>query len=150
MDQRGIIVHCNPSTERIFGFACDELIGRPIDGLLVERRSNGGEGGFHALVGEGEHLVGRTIELTGRRKDGEQIPLEMCPSSNVQTGAAASISEHPIHHLDRLGFCVTVEHARYMARVFAEAGIAAKAVWADTPEDERANALRDLRERKVI
>jgi adenosine deaminase len=38
----------------------------------------------------------------------EQIPLEMCPSSNVQTGAAASISEHPIHHLDRLGFCVTV------------------------------------------
>ena len=38
----------------------------------------------------------------------EQIPLEMCPSSNVQTGAAASIAEHPIHHLDRLGFRVTV------------------------------------------
>ena len=25
----------------------------------------------------------------------EQIPLEMCPSSNVQTGTAASIAEHP-------------------------------------------------------
>jgi adenosine deaminase len=37
-----------------------------------------------------------------------QIPLEMCPSSNVQTGAVASISEHPIHRLDRLGFRVTV------------------------------------------
>ena len=81
VDQRGIIVHCNPSTERIFGFACDELIGQPIDSLLVERRSNGGEGGFHALVGEGEHLIGRTIELTGRRKDGEQIPLEMSLAS---------------------------------------------------------------------
>jgi adenosine deaminase len=32
----------------------------------------------------------------------------MCPSSNVQTGAAASIAAHPIHRLDRLGFRVTV------------------------------------------
>jgi adenosine deaminase len=38
----------------------------------------------------------------------EQIPLEMCPSSNVQTGTVASIAEHPIHSLDRLGFRVTV------------------------------------------
>ena len=38
----------------------------------------------------------------------EQIPFEMCPSSNVQTGAAASIARHPIHLLDRLGFRVTV------------------------------------------
>jgi adenosine deaminase len=38
----------------------------------------------------------------------EQIPLEMCPSSNVQTGAATSIAEHPIHSLDRMGFRVTV------------------------------------------
>ena len=32
----------------------------------------------------------------------------MCLSSNVQTGTAASIAEHPIHNLDRLGFRVTV------------------------------------------
>jgi adenosine deaminase len=38
----------------------------------------------------------------------EQIPLEMCPSSNVQTGTVASVREHPIHRLDRLGFRVTV------------------------------------------
>ena len=38
----------------------------------------------------------------------EQVPLEMCPSSNVQTGAVPSIAEHPIHSLDRLGFRVTV------------------------------------------
>ena len=38
----------------------------------------------------------------------EQVPLEMCPSSNVQTGAVASFAEHPIRRLDRLGFCVTV------------------------------------------
>jgi adenosine deaminase len=38
----------------------------------------------------------------------EQIPLEMCPSSNVQTGTVSSIAEHPIRSLDRLGFRVTV------------------------------------------
>jgi adenosine deaminase len=38
----------------------------------------------------------------------KRIPLELCPSSNVQTGAAASISEHPIGLLRRLHFRVTV------------------------------------------
>ena len=38
----------------------------------------------------------------------KRIPLEMCPSSNVQTGAAKSITEHPIGLLRRLSFRVTV------------------------------------------
>ena len=37
-----------------------------------------------------------------------RIPLEMCPASNVQTGAATSIAEHPIGLLTRLRFRVTV------------------------------------------
>ena len=37
-----------------------------------------------------------------------QVPLELCPSSNVQTGAASSIAEHPITVLRDLGFTVTV------------------------------------------
>jgi adenosine deaminase len=38
----------------------------------------------------------------------KRIPLEMCPSSNIQTGAAASIAEHPIGLLRKLQFRVTV------------------------------------------
>ena len=38
----------------------------------------------------------------------QRIPLEMCPFSNLQTGAAASIAEHPIGLLTRLRFRVTV------------------------------------------
>ena len=37
-----------------------------------------------------------------------RIPLELCPTSNVHTGAAASIEEHPIDLLRRLRFRVTV------------------------------------------
>ncbi|WP_278315419.1 adenosine deaminase [Lolliginicoccus levis] len=38
----------------------------------------------------------------------KRIPLELCPSSNVQTGAASSIAEHPFDTLARLRFRVTV------------------------------------------
>src|SRR4051812_29663645 len=38
----------------------------------------------------------------------KRIPLELCPSSNVQTGAAPSIAEHPIGLLRNLRFRVTV------------------------------------------
>ena len=37
-----------------------------------------------------------------------QIPLELCPTSNVQTGAAGSIATHPITLLKDLGFAVTI------------------------------------------
>lgn len=38
----------------------------------------------------------------------KRIPLEMCPTSNVQTGAAKSIAEHPIGLLRKEYFRVTV------------------------------------------
>ncbi len=38
----------------------------------------------------------------------KRIPLEMCPASNVQTGAADSVAEHPIGLLTELRFRVTV------------------------------------------
>lgn len=48
-----------------------------------------------------------------------------------------------------LGFCVGVDHARYMARVFTAAGIPAVAVWADSSEVDRKAALSDLAARRV-
>jgi superfamily II DNA or RNA helicase len=60
--------------------------------------------------------------------------------------------KHRVDDLARmraLGFCVSVEHARFMARVFREAGIAATAIWSDTPESERRAALVDLAARRV-
>jgi superfamily II DNA or RNA helicase/HKD family nuclease len=43
-----------------------------------------------------------------------------------------------------LGFCVSVTHARYMARKFSEAGMPSVAIEGATPEGERQRALQDL------
>ncbi|MCV7266621.1 DUF3427 domain-containing protein [Mycolicibacterium doricum] len=48
-----------------------------------------------------------------------------------------------------LGFCVSVEHAHYMAERFVSAGIPAQAVSADTPAVERQDALTALRNRHI-
>jgi adenosine deaminase len=54
--------------------------------------------------GDGKPTLGRLASYVRDKR----IPLEMCPSSNIQTGAAASIAEHPIGTLTRLRFRVTV------------------------------------------
>lgn len=48
-----------------------------------------------------------------------------------------------------LGFCVSVAHAEYMARVFNDAGIPARAVSGETQRGARDDALRALRTRQV-
>ena len=48
-----------------------------------------------------------------------------------------------------LGFCVSVAHARYMARVFNEAEIPAQSVTGGTHQNDREEALRALRDRRV-
>ncbi len=54
-----------------------------------------------------------------------------------------------VHTMRALGFCVSVRHAHYMAGVFDRAGIACRAVTGETPPDQRAAALRALRDRTV-
>jgi adenosine deaminase len=53
---------------------------------------------------DGSVELGRLAAFVRDRR----VPLEMCPTSNVHTGAAASIVEHPIDLLRRLRFRVTV------------------------------------------
>jgi len=56
------------------------------------------------ISGEGSVRLGRLAAYVRDRR----IPLEMCPTSNVQTGAAPSIAQHPIRLLRQLSFRVTV------------------------------------------
>ena len=74
-------------------------------------------------LGHGVRIVDDVEALGGRDERGrprvrlgrlaawvrdQRIPLELCPTSNLQTGAAATIAEHPITLLKDLGFRVTL------------------------------------------
>jgi adenosine deaminase len=68
-------------------------------------------------LGHGVRIVDDiTVDADGRASLGRlasfirdrRVPLEMCPTSNVNTGVCASIAEHPIGLLARLRFRVTV------------------------------------------
>jgi adenosine deaminase len=56
------------------------------------------------IADDGSVKLGRLASILRDKR----VPLEMCPSSNVQTGAAASIAEHPFDLLARSRFRVTV------------------------------------------
>lgn len=57
------------------------------------------------ITGEpGNEQLGRLAQFVRDRR----IPLELCPTSNVNTGVCASIASHPIGVLKRLQFRVTV------------------------------------------
>lgn len=48
-----------------------------------------------------------------------------------------------------LGFCVSIDHANFMANRFSQAGIESRAVTSNTPDDDRRQALTDLRDGRV-
>ncbi|MFF0793353.1 adenosine deaminase [Streptomyces spiralis] len=52
-------------------------------------------------------VEGKLGRLAGWVRD-RRVALEMCPTSNLQTGCATSIAEHPITALKDLGFRVTL------------------------------------------
>jgi adenosine deaminase len=56
------------------------------------------------VLDDGSVALGRLAAFVRDRR----VPLEMCPTSNVHSGAATSVAEHPIDLLRRLRFRVTV------------------------------------------
>lgn len=92
----GTISLVNANAEHIFMWNRDELVGRSIDILLpvrpgeVDSFLHGGSGG-----GEQEWVNGVGVEISGRRKDGREIPLEiaMCAiETNRGRGTLASFT----------------------------------------------------------
>jgi PAS domain S-box-containing protein len=81
-DSDGRIVLVNAQTERLFGYERDSLIGRPLTLLMPERFHEAHEDGLRRVAAGGEQrVIGKAVELVGRRKDGAEFPLELSLAS---------------------------------------------------------------------
>ena len=78
VDANGDIVAWNPATERLFGYDGAELTGRDLSVLIPPRFWQDHRSGMQRLQAGGEsHIMGRLVEVLGRRKDGGEFPLEL-------------------------------------------------------------------------
>jgi diguanylate cyclase (GGDEF)-like protein/PAS domain S-box-containing protein len=92
VDRSGRIILVNRQTERLFGYARTELVGRPVEVLLptgVRERHVAKREGYtaHAEV----RPMGAGLELLARRSDGTEFPAEISLSP-LQTGQGLLVS----------------------------------------------------------
>jgi PAS domain S-box-containing protein len=77
-DGDGRIVIVNEQTEKLFGYAREELLGKPIETLLPERfREPHVAHRADYLVDPVTRPMGVGLELAGRRKDGSEFPVDI-------------------------------------------------------------------------
>ncbi len=93
LDEAGNIVFWNKAAGRIFGYAREEVIGRPLHAMLIPQPAM--DSFFQAFphfqkTGQGA-AVGKTLELTGFRKDGSECLLEVSISAVQVKGVWQSI-----------------------------------------------------------
>ena len=68
-DSRGLILLSNPAIERVFGYPLQELIGEHFGRLVPHLLDTvEGQGGMMSILGQ-------SLEVHGRRKDGLEVPL---------------------------------------------------------------------------
>jgi len=81
-DQTGNIVFWNRGAETIFGYRSEDVVGQSLTMLMPERYRAQHQRGMARFSQTGEtHILGKTVELHGRRRTGEEFPLELTLSS---------------------------------------------------------------------
>src|SRR5439155_4504582 len=81
-DSDGNVVTWNQGARKMFDRTDDEVLGRPITSLMPKRYRAAHQTGIQRIVSGGAaHLIGRTVELNGLRKDGSEFPLELALAS---------------------------------------------------------------------
>jgi len=118
MDSAGRVLGWNPQAEQVFGWSASEVLGRPLDELVLpEELRPLHRKGLANYAATGQSLVlGRRIEVPAVRKDGTRITVELAITA-VTTGDGVVFS----------GFLRDITAAKRAADELIEARAAAEA-----------------------
>jgi PAS domain S-box-containing protein len=102
IDTQGVIESVNPAMEDIFGYSEAELIGQRINMLMPQDEARQHDGYLRHYLKTGEKkIIGIGRKVTGVRKDGTQIPLDLAVSEmyfgdkRMFSGLIRDLSKHP-------------------------------------------------------
>ncbi len=81
-NSRGEIIYFNSAAEQVFGYSRNDALGKPLTLLMPERMREPHRRGLERFVSTGEaRLIGKTVELAGRTREGREFPLELSLST---------------------------------------------------------------------
>jgi PAS domain S-box-containing protein len=78
-DKDGRVTLFNPAAERMFGYEAAEVVSRPLAALIPQ--AGPGRTFDQAAFSGDDGIVGKTAEVTGRKKGGEEFPAELSLSA---------------------------------------------------------------------
>jgi PAS domain S-box-containing protein len=83
IDNNGNIVYWDNAAEKIFGYKSREVIRKPVHNLLApEKFSEKSFKGFKKFQETGKGaVIGKTLEIIARKKDGTELPIELSVSA---------------------------------------------------------------------
>ncbi len=77
-DNQGNIISWNKGAQAIFGYTDQEVLGQPVTLLMPDQSREAHRKGLERLITDGDFCyLGRTMELQGLRRNGEEFPLEL-------------------------------------------------------------------------
>ena len=86
-DEGGLVIYANQAAEKLLGWSRAELLGMPLSGLMPPRMHAMHEAGFRrSLETHRPRIFGRPVRVPARRRDGEELDVELTLSSVREGG----------------------------------------------------------------
>jgi PAS domain S-box-containing protein len=81
-DHMGKIVSWNNAATRILGYTSEDAIGQQLELIIPDRFHDPHRTGMQRVTAGGEsHVIGKTVELFARTKNGTEVPIELSLST---------------------------------------------------------------------
>ena len=137
VDETGCIGFVNHQTVTLFGYTPEELVGQDV-ALLIPSRFRGGHAGHvrRYVTTPSSRTMGSGLELFGRHKDGDEIPIE--------------VSLSPLRSDGKLTVSASIRDTRDRKRLEADARLTAQRLTSAVESVQDAFALFDARDHLVL